>query len=46
VAVAGLYLPGVVFTQLSGTTTATTTTITQNGRTSTITINYEGTITW
>jgi prepilin-type N-terminal cleavage/methylation domain-containing protein len=46
VAVAGLYLPGVVFTQLSGTTTATTTTITQNGRTSTITVNYEGTITW
>lgn len=45
-AIAGLYLPGVVFTQLSGTTTATTTSITQNGKTSAVSINYEGTIIW
>ena len=42
---AGL-ISGVVFTQLSGTTTPTVITLTQNSRTSTITIPYEGTLIW
>ncbi|MBT9168081.1 MAG: hypothetical protein DDT19_01426 [Syntrophomonadaceae bacterium] len=46
VTVTGLFLPGVVFSQLSGTTTATTTAVVQDGRTSTISINYEGAINW
>ncbi len=38
--------PIVVFTQLSGTTTATTITELQDGRSSVIAINNEGTINW
>jgi len=44
-AVSGLS-PGIIFTQLSGTTTPATVAITENARTSTVTINYEGTIIW
>ena len=36
----------VVFAELSGTTTGGVVVITQNGRTSTTTVNYEGTIIW
>ena len=46
VTIAGLYPPGVVFSQLAGTTTATTTVIVQNGTTYTVSTNYEGTIDW
>ncbi len=42
----GLTGNGIVFTQLSGTTTPATVTLTQNGKISTTTINYEGTIIW
>jgi prepilin-type N-terminal cleavage/methylation domain-containing protein len=38
--------PVVVFTQLSGTTTATSTTVIQDSRSSTIAITYEGAIAW
>jgi prepilin-type N-terminal cleavage/methylation domain-containing protein len=38
--------PVVVFTQLSGTTTATSTTIVEGERSATISITYEGTIEW
>lgn len=44
--VAGLLSPGVVFSQLGGTTTATTVTVTEGTRVSTISINHEGTINW
>lgn len=43
--IAGLSSP-VVFSQIAGTTTDTTVTVTQNSRSTTITINYEGTIIW
>ena len=47
VVVTGLSAPGgVVFSQLAGNTTATIITITQNGKISTTTVNYEGTIIW
>jgi hypothetical protein len=36
----------IVFSQLAATTTGGTVTITQNGRTDTVTINYEGRIDW
>jgi prepilin-type N-terminal cleavage/methylation domain-containing protein len=36
----------VVFSQIAGTTTAATITVTENARVSTIGINYEGTIIW
>jgi prepilin-type N-terminal cleavage/methylation domain-containing protein len=39
-------LAGIVFSQLAGTTTPATVTVTQGIRTSTIEINYEGTIIW
>jgi len=39
-------ITGVVFSQLAGTTTPTTVVLTQNGRTGTTSINYEGTIIW
>jgi prepilin-type N-terminal cleavage/methylation domain-containing protein len=39
-------LAGVVFSQLSGTTTAATITVLQDGRSSTISTNNEGTIIW
>lgn len=45
-ATTGLLAPGIVFSQLAGTTTPATVTVTQSGRTSTININYEGTIIW
>lgn len=38
--------PTVVFSQLAGTSTGGTITVTQNARTSTVQINYEGTIIW
>jgi len=44
--ISGLYAPGVVFSALGGTTTATTTTIVEQGRTETISINNEGRIDW
>ncbi len=37
---------GIIFTQLSGATTATTITIVQNAKTQTVTTNNEGTIIW
>ena len=43
--VGGLSSP-VVFSQVAGTTTPTTITVTQHARSATITINYEGTIIW
>lgn len=45
-ATTGLLAPGIVFSQLAGTTTPATVMVTQNGRTSAITTNYEGTIIW
>jgi prepilin-type N-terminal cleavage/methylation domain-containing protein len=45
VSVSGLTTP-VVFYQVGGTTTPTTITITQNAKSSNITINYEGAIIW
>lgn len=45
-ATTGLLAPGIVFSQLAGTTTPVAVTVTQSGRTSAITINYEGTIIW
>jgi len=39
-------LIGIVFSQLSGTTTATTITVLQDSRSSTISTNNEGTIIW
>ena len=46
VTITGLSSSGVVFSQLTGNTTATTVTVTQDARTSSITINNEGTILW
>ena len=46
VTITGLNPPGVVFSQLSGATTATTIQITQDNRTTTVSINHEGTINW
>jgi prepilin-type N-terminal cleavage/methylation domain-containing protein len=45
-ATTGLLPPGIVFSQLAGTTTPASVTVTQSGRTSAITINYEGAIIW
>jgi len=44
--VVGLASPGVTFAQLSGDTTATTITVTQQSKVSTIQINAAGTINW
>lgn len=44
--VTGLSSPGIIFTQLSGTTSPATITVSQDIRVATITIHYEGTILW